>query len=1198
MNCARCSYSNPADLLECEECGGLLAEIFTPPCGSPLASASEARADGLSGRLVPPTLLGNRYEVLELIGKGGMGFVYKVRDRELDKVIALKLIRSEQAGDPATVQRFKQELLLARKITHKNVVRIYDFGEADGLKFFTMEWIDGENLKQRIRSQGKIPVEDALPMIQRMLEALQEAHRQGVVHRDLKPQNTMVDCEGEPHILDFGIARAVDTNTMTATGAVLGTPDYMSPEQAQGEKADEQSDLFSFGVILYEMLTGVLPYQAESPLSRVVKRITQKPTAPRKLNVELPRYLDRIVLKCLEIDRELRYKSAGEILRDLEREQVDRSLTRKIRRAAGRRKANLAVASALVAAAGIALYFAGIRGSPLPGPEQEIPVTTLAILPFTNATGSAELEWMRAGLADMLITDISQSRFLRPVPGERVVKLLRELGVEEQSRFDEATLESVSKLAPAQSVLYGQFVESEGRIRLDLALRSAGSGVPTPIKVEGESDQVFTLVDKITRQIKEHLDLTPEQLRGDTDRPVASVSTASLKSLRAYQAGLAQIRQGANQNAISLLKEATEGDPSFVMAQAKLAEAYLSVGDYPEAEAAIDRAQSLSETAPLPLAARYQVHAIAALAKDDYETAVASYRELVSLYPEDPDIQLSLAQSLEEQGQIPEALEAYQRVVKLAPGYGAALLGLGRAHVISGQSHEAIRSLDQAILTKEFEDDPEAMGMIHSILGVAHRDSGQYRKAVEHLNLSFDFRRQTDDKRGQAVTLSNLAAVYEQRGQIEEALEAERNAVTLARDIGDRAVESMALLNMGLTYKATGDLDNALEAIRDSMRIEMDRQDSTDLAIRLDYIADIYRIRGQYDDTLVYLKQAKVHLAASGDEQERALNLNIYGVVNKSLGQYEEAIEALLAALPIFQEIQQPLGVATVQLDLAEIYSAQGRYADAYQLLQKSLEINQQLELGYDLAETITHWSLFLISVGQLEEAGKELGRAQDVAEKARADDLKPLILFARGKLLYLRGNLDEAAVVYQSANLEANRLSQKELAIRSQIERGRIHLRQSELAEAGQMLMKAWEEASQARLGVLEAEAATVLAELYLNQGEAETASETALQAIKMAKEFSGNPILIEAYATLGGAYQNLDRLEEAMDSYSEVAATLSRMRRRLTEEHIESFMSRSDIRALLEETAGAMKKAGRGQEAEALRKWIAAARNKPSSS
>ena len=238
-----------------------LTGVRPTPSPSAVSSSGTYAGTGATGAIPTYNSFGDRYEILELLGEGGMGRVYKAWDRDLEKVIALKTIRGEHASNPEVLKRFKQELLLARKITHKNVIRIHDMGEAGGVRFFTMEYIPGDSLKERIEKLGKIPAQQAVPMAKQILGALEEAHEQGVVHRDLKPQNIMIDQEGMLHIMDFGIARsAQDTSGLTATGTIMGTPDYMSPEQVKGEKADGQADLFSFGVILYEMLTGTLPY--------------------------------------------------------------------------------------------------------------------------------------------------------------------------------------------------------------------------------------------------------------------------------------------------------------------------------------------------------------------------------------------------------------------------------------------------------------------------------------------------------------------------------------------------------------------------------------------------------------------------------------------------------------------------------------------------------------------------------------------------------------------------------------------------------------------------------------------------------------------------------------------------------------------------------------------------------------------------
>jgi len=1143
------------------------------------------------------TLFAGRYEVQALIGEGGMGKVYTARDRELDKIIALKTIRSDGGGDPDAVARFKQELLLARKVSHRNVVRIFDLGESEGVKFFTMEFIEGQSLKALIRKRGRVPAAEAVSICREVLAALQEAHAQGIIHRDLKPQNIMVDKSGVAHLMDFGIARSVDATGMTATGTTLGTPDYMSPEQVRGEKAGEPSDIFSFGVILYEMLTGDVPYHGDSPISKIIMRLTVKPRAPHDLSPDIPKYLDAVVQKCMEVDLALRYKNVGEIVADLDRNQVDRSLTMRVQRAVAKSQGTLiamAVAGAVVAGL---VYWAVGRG-PGSGSAAKPPavVRTLAIVPFTNATGSAEMEWLRSGLPDMLVTDLSQSQYVRPVSGERVFRVLEESGLDKQTRFDEKGLEAVSRLAHVESVLSGQFVESGGKLRLDLSLRKAGSGVAVPLKVEGTSAEVFALVDQVAKAIKEQLDLSPDQLKADADRPISEVATASLDAQRAYQAAAAQLRNGANQDAVPLLEKATAADPKFAMAQARLAEALNNLGKTPEALAAAERAQTLAEKAPLPVAERYQIHAIVALVKEDNETAAASYGELAKLYPEDPDVQMSLGRANEELGKLNEALAAYQQVVRAQPTYGAALLSLGRVQVKSGHPEEAIRAMQDALSTKQFDAEPEALGMIHSVIGVAYRETGKLDQSLEHLNQSLAIRQKAGDKRGQGATLQNLATVYEFMGEPTKALETQRKALALYREMGNKGGESLILNAMGQTFKDAGDLDKALASFRDSMQIEMEREDHVNMANRLDLIADIYRLKGQYDDALVYLQQAKSHLEKTQEKKEKGINLEYVGLVRKAQGNYNEAIEAFLASLPLYKEIDHQMSVADVHRSLGAIYESQGRYADAFAAYQECVETYKKLHTEHDLDHANTALGHLYLSLGRPDDAEKAFKAAEgagghdDHAAGGHASPVghAPAILLGQAWLLEVRGKLDEAALAYEKANVGANLSGQKEVAVESRIALGQILSRQGKLANAEVLLRRTREEAAKARLRPLEAEAAVALAETLLAKADAEGARKTAQEAALLSEKFAGKPTLAAALTVQAQALEKLGKNEESLDAYAKAATTLDWIRGSLKPEHVDAYMARPDVQALLKEALPRLQKGGRTAEAANLGRWL----------
>src|SRR6266700_6903652 len=270
------------------------------------------------GEFAPGTVLGDRYEILALLGQGGMGAVYKARDTELDRLVALKIIRPELTTNPEILKRFKQDLILARQVTHRNVIRIFDLGQADGFKFITMEYLEGQDLRGVLREKGKLPPEEAAKIILQICRALEAAHGEGVIHRDLKPQNIMLDSNGRAYVMDFGIARSAYLPGMTQTGALVGTPEYMSPEQAKGEKLGEQSDLFSLGVIFYELLTGKSPYPADAPLGTLWKRLQEKPKPPVDVDPTIPKPLNDIVMKALEVEPEDRWARAREMAQQLE----------------------------------------------------------------------------------------------------------------------------------------------------------------------------------------------------------------------------------------------------------------------------------------------------------------------------------------------------------------------------------------------------------------------------------------------------------------------------------------------------------------------------------------------------------------------------------------------------------------------------------------------------------------------------------------------------------------------------------------------------------------------------------------------------------------------------------------------------------------------------------------------------------------
>jgi len=969
MKCPKCHFENPPGANFCSKCATKLplSEETSVPHTKTLETPIKELTRG--------TTFAERYEFIEELGIGGMGRVYKVFDRKINEDVAIKILKPEISEDEKTIERFGNELKFTRKIVHKNVCRMYDLNEEKGTQYITMEYVPGEDLKSTIVRVGQLSVGKAVSVAKQVCEGLIEAHQLGVVHRDLKPQNIMIDKEGNVRIMDFGIARSLKTKGITAAGMMIGTPEYMSPEQAEMKETDQRSDIYSLGVILYEMVTGRLPFEGDSPLSIAMKHKSEKPSNPREFNTQISEELSGVILRCMEKDKEKRYQRAEELYVELD--NMEKGLPTRERVVPKRKpitsreitvqftlKRILIPALAVIAVALIAVIIWRLvpQKKVVPFPQDK---PSLAVMYFENNTGDESLDHWRKALSDLLIADLSQSKYVMVLSGEKLYNILEEQNLLEAKSYSSRVLKKVSALGGVQYILVGKLAMAGETLRINALLQEATTGnLMGSEMVEGRGEEsLFSMVDELTRKIKESFKLSEEEIASDIDKEVEKITTSSSEAYKYYREGMEYFTKGDNLKSIPLMEIAVAFDPEFAMAYRTMANAYTNIGYRTEARKRYQKAFELSDR--VSDRERYYIEGVYYQQSErTYDKAIETYNELLKIYPDDSVGNNNLGGLYAELEDWDKAIQLLGVNIKnkdesvssyetIAHSYAAKALydratdvlklylnnvsdnAYIRFNLADNYLYQGKYNIAQAEVAKAFSLDPK-----HYFNSLIKGDICHYKQDLINAEKEYLKLLETEEPKAYEEGTKRLVALYLLQGMFEKSREQAKQGIALAGMLGETEWSSRFHLYLAYVHLKSKNLEEALKECNDVLTIASE-------AGILDRQREALYFKGRIQIEMNSMDKAKKTADELKELIENGMNrkamrlyYNLMGMIELEKQNFSEAIKNFNQALTLLPSQYNPDDGQALFIDpLAFAYYKAGDYERARQEYERIIHL-------------------------------------------------------------------------------------------------------------------------------------------------------------------------------------------------------------------------------------------------------------------
>jgi len=956
-------------------------------------------------QLAVGTLLGGRYRILELAGAGGMGMVYRARDEQLDVTVAIKVLRPDLAGDGRWLERFKQELVLARQVTHPNVVRIHDIGSDGDRVFLTMDFVPGRSLRDLLAEHRRLAPERAAEIARQLALALGAAHRAGVIHRDLKPGNVLVDETAggalRVAITDFGVARSVGGQGLTLPGMVVGTLGYLSPEQAQGLALDGRSDLYTLGLLLYEMLTGELPFSAATEAEMLAQRLTGTPRNLSWAGATVPAHLRDLVQRLLARDPARRCQSAAEVIQGLDRRGTPPSY--RIRRVAVAAFCLLAlVALGWTVRQRVRLARQGVAPKAVTAARHAV-----AILPLADDTGRPDLAWVATGMPEMLAASLAESPELRVLDSQRIVQTLEDLKLP-RGPLPEADARRLATLLDADRLVGGRVHAAGNVLRIDLSLLTTDPpGVPAAaFHAEAGPEETFRLIEQIGSSLRQQLAVPPSALEPPASRSPPAVA--------GFARGVASLTRGDALAAVPALESAVAADPRYSAAWVQLAKAREALGrGGPALEAARRGVETLRGGESR---AAYEARAVEARLLGRPERAQEILGHLVDRYPDDVEVRVELAEAFGEQN-LDRAISALEAAVHLAPHHPRAWFLLGKYSILAGNARRAVDEyLVRALVVQNQLGSEQGRADVLNAFGVAYRDLGEMERAAENYEQAAAIRKRIGDQRGYATTLRNLANIHTVRGEVAIAEKQLTEALDLAQRLGDQAGIADLYNDFGVLAEQRGNTEEALERYRQALRARRDLGNDLALAQSFSNVGFACYLLGRYDDALVYWRQGLDMAKKSADPSGILMATQNLGQLELARGEWDAAVKSFLTALSSSRELGMKQATVVSLGNLGRLAQYQGRPGAALASYGEALAVSRQMDDKGGLAEFTLAAAEAELELGMTDAAGARLRAAGELLREGKNREQQAELDRLRGELLLAQGDRAGASAALRQA--------------------------------------------------------------------------------------------------------------------------------------------------------------------------------------